>query len=184
MGPIETSAAMQRSNPFKFNFVKQLSRPKDLEGIGPCVVMATPSMLQSGLSRELFEAWCQDPKNAVIIADFAVQGTLAREILASPEYIMTRGGARVRFPSQMGLLRETESLHTVILDSSHTLCGVASDASFPRMHPTATNVASPAPSLRPCLGLSIKSLLPVTLNFAQRFTCRERLGRKHQSHKI
>ena len=86
---------MQRSNPFKFKYVKQLSRPKELEGAGPCVVMATPSMLQSGLSRELFEAWCQDPKNAVIIADFAVQGTLAREILASPEHIMTRGGARV-----------------------------------------------------------------------------------------
>lgn len=70
-------------------------RARDLEGAGPCVVMATPSMLQSGLSRELFEAWCQDPKNAVIIADFAVQGTLAREILAAPEFIMTRGGAKV-----------------------------------------------------------------------------------------
>lgn len=85
----------QRSNPFVFKWVKQLSRHKELEGAGPCVVMATPSMLQSGLSRELFEAWCQDPKNAVIIADFAVQGTLAREILSSPEYVMTRGGARV-----------------------------------------------------------------------------------------
>lgn len=54
--------------------------------------------MQSGLSRELFEAWCQDPRNAVIIADFAVQGTLAREVLAAPEFVMTRGGARVRFP--------------------------------------------------------------------------------------
>ncbi len=35
--------------------------------------MATPSMLQSGLSRELFEAWVEDPRNGVIIADFAVQ---------------------------------------------------------------------------------------------------------------
>jgi len=40
---------------------------------GPCVVMATPSMLQSGLSRDLFEGWCEDEKNAVIICDFAVQ---------------------------------------------------------------------------------------------------------------
>lgn len=29
--------------------------------------------LQSGVSRELFEAWCEDPRNCVIIADFAVQ---------------------------------------------------------------------------------------------------------------
>lgn len=48
------------------------------------------------MARELFEAWCQDPRNGVIIADFAVQGTLAREVLAAPEFVMTRGGARVR----------------------------------------------------------------------------------------
>lgn len=30
--------------------------------------MASPGMMQSGLSRELFEAWCTDPKNGVIIA--------------------------------------------------------------------------------------------------------------------
>lgn len=30
--------------------------------------MASPGMLQNGLSRELFEAWCTDPKNGVIIA--------------------------------------------------------------------------------------------------------------------
>ena len=55
-------------------------------------------LLQSGLSREVFDAWCQDPRNCVIIADFAVQGTLAREILGSPDHVITRSGARVRFP--------------------------------------------------------------------------------------
>lgn len=38
------------------------------EDIGPCVVMASPGMMQSGLSRELFESWCTDSKNGVIIA--------------------------------------------------------------------------------------------------------------------
>lgn len=38
------------------------------DDIGPCVVMASPGMLQSGLSRELFELWCTDAKNGVIIA--------------------------------------------------------------------------------------------------------------------
>ena len=42
---------LQRANPFKFKHVRQLGRPRDLEGVGPCVVLATPSMLQSGLSR-------------------------------------------------------------------------------------------------------------------------------------
>lgn len=38
------------------------------EDIGPCVIMASPGMMQSGLSRELFEMWCTDPNNGVIIA--------------------------------------------------------------------------------------------------------------------
>jgi cleavage and polyadenylation specificity factor subunit 3 len=38
------------------------------EDVGPCVIMASPGMMQSGLSRELFEAWCTDPKNGCIIA--------------------------------------------------------------------------------------------------------------------
>lgn len=36
-------------------------------------MLATPSMLQSGISRELFDMWCTDSKHGVIIADFAVQ---------------------------------------------------------------------------------------------------------------
>ena len=51
--------------------------------------------LQSGVSRELFEAWCEDPRNCVIIADFAVQGTLARDILGNPAEVMTRNGVKV-----------------------------------------------------------------------------------------
>ena len=52
--------------------------------------------VQSGVSRELFEAWCEDPRNCVIIADFAVQGTLARDILGNPSEVMTRNGVKVR----------------------------------------------------------------------------------------
>lgn len=53
-------------------------------------------MSQSGLSRELFDAWCEDRRNGVIIADFAVQGTLAREILASPSHVLNKAGAKAR----------------------------------------------------------------------------------------
>lgn len=37
-------------------------------------------MMQSGLSRELFEAWCTDKKSGVIIAGYCVEGTLAKVI--------------------------------------------------------------------------------------------------------
>ena len=52
--------------------------------------------VQSGTSRAHFEMWCEDRRNGVIIADFAVQGTLAREILGSPSEVMTRAGIKVR----------------------------------------------------------------------------------------
>lgn len=48
------------------------------DDIGPSVVMASPGMMQSGLSRELFESWCTDRRNGVIIAGYCVEGTLAK----------------------------------------------------------------------------------------------------------
>lgn len=54
------------------------------EDIGPSVVMASPGMMQSGLSRELFESWCTDKRNGVIIAGYCVEGTLAKVIFYSP----------------------------------------------------------------------------------------------------
>ena len=92
----DMKAAFEEANPFVFNHVKHITKSNDLDGSGPCVVLATPSMLQSGLSRELFEAWCEDPKNGVIIADFAVQGTLAREILGDVHKVTARDGSELQ----------------------------------------------------------------------------------------
>ena len=46
----------------------------------PAVVLASPGMMQSGISRELFELWCSDVKNGTIVAGYCVEGTLARVI--------------------------------------------------------------------------------------------------------
>ncbi|KAG5446496.1 Cleavage and polyadenylation specificity factor subunit 3, partial [Clonorchis sinensis] len=59
---------------------------------GPCVVMASPGMMQSGMSRELFENWCTDRRNGVIIAGYCVEGTLAKQILSLPAEIPTMSG--------------------------------------------------------------------------------------------
>jgi len=94
-------AAFAVANPFQFKHVRHLKNAAQFDDVGPCVVMATPSMLQSGMSRDLFEAWCGDERNCVIIADFAVQGTLAREILTNPSDIVTRTGSRVPLRCQV-----------------------------------------------------------------------------------
>ena len=47
------------------------------DDIGPSVVLASPGMMQSGLSRELFEKWCTNKRNGVILAGYAVEGKFA-----------------------------------------------------------------------------------------------------------
>lgn len=82
--------AVQYRNPFLFKHVSVLTAGQEFHDSEPCVMLATPSMLQSGFSRELFEAWAGNPRNTVLIVDFAVQGTLARQLLDSPQTVTTR----------------------------------------------------------------------------------------------
>lgn len=67
-------------NPFVFKFIRNLLSVDKFHDTGPCVVMASPGMLQSGLSRDLFERWCSDSRNTVILSGYSVEGTLASEI--------------------------------------------------------------------------------------------------------
>jgi len=38
-------------------YIKNLGSVENFDDTGPCVVMASPGMLQSGVSREIFEDW-------------------------------------------------------------------------------------------------------------------------------
>jgi cleavage and polyadenylation specificity factor subunit 3 len=66
------------SNPFQFKHISNLKSIQQFDDVGPCVMMASPGMLQSGLSRELLELWCVDQRNGVIIPGYVVEGTLGR----------------------------------------------------------------------------------------------------------
>eukprot|EP00612_Vaucheria_litorea_P000458 CAMPEP_0171457986 /NCGR_PEP_ID=MMETSP0945-20130129/3841_1 /TAXON_ID=109269 /ORGANISM="Vaucheria litorea, Strain CCMP2940" /LENGTH=665 /DNA_ID=CAMNT_0011983695 /DNA_START=110 /DNA_END=2105 /DNA_ORIENTATION=- len=78
---------MDVSNPFIFKHITNLKTIDQFEDLGPCVVMASPGMLQSGVSRQLLDRWCTDEKNGVVIPGYSVEGTLAKKILTSPEDI-------------------------------------------------------------------------------------------------
>ena len=72
--------AMDLGNPFQFRYIKNL-KSIDVDSFddrGPSVVFASPGMLQSGVSRKLFDRWAPDPKNGVIIAGYAVENTMAK----------------------------------------------------------------------------------------------------------
>jgi len=77
---------MDISNPFKLTHVRNMMRT-DFDAMGACVVMASPGFLQNGVSRHLFERWCDDERNGVIIAGYTVEGTLAHDLLAQPTEI-------------------------------------------------------------------------------------------------
>ncbi|ELU13297.1 hypothetical protein CAPTEDRAFT_184406 [Capitella teleta] len=83
------------NNPFVFKHISNLKSMEHFDDIGPSVVMASPGMMQSGLSRELFENWCTDKRNGCIIAGYCVEGTLAKHILSEPEEIVTMGGQKL-----------------------------------------------------------------------------------------
>jgi len=70
-------------NPFDFKRQDSFIRPLDrgiskLNDRNPCVVMASPGFLTSGVSRELLEKWAPDPRNGLVITGYSVEGVMAR----------------------------------------------------------------------------------------------------------
>lgn len=110
----------RRDNPFVFKYVLSYSSPysasfkslfrhisnvpqargwerKIAEG-PPCVVLASPGMLQSGTSRELFELWAPDSRNGLIVTGYSVEGTPARVSYPSPRrYFVARSFGTQRY---------------------------------------------------------------------------------------
>lgn len=89
-------AQMDISNPFHFQHIQNLKSidVNTFDDRGPSVVFASPGMLQSGVSRQLFDRWASDPKNGCLIAGYAVDNTLAKEIMLAPKEVVTLEGRR------------------------------------------------------------------------------------------
>ncbi|XP_061563420.1 cleavage and polyadenylation specificity factor subunit 3-like [Cololabis saira] len=102
--------AINVNNPFVFKHISNLKSMDHFDDIGPSVVMASPGMMQSGLSRELFESWCTDKRNGVIIAGYCVEGTLAKHIMTEPDEINTMSGQKL--PLKMSVDYISFSAHT------------------------------------------------------------------------
>ncbi|KAF9152314.1 Integrator complex subunit 11 [Linnemannia schmuckeri] len=75
-------------NMFDFKHIRAWDRAY-IDNPGPMVVFATPGMLHSGTSLELFKKWAPDPKNMVIMPGFCVAGTVGSRVLAGEKHIKT-----------------------------------------------------------------------------------------------
>ncbi|KAJ3416498.1 Cleavage and polyadenylation specificity factor subunit 3 [Chytridiales sp. JEL 0842] len=112
------------SNPFQFKHISNLKSMTHFDDVGPCVMMASPGMLQSGQSRELLELWCVDKRNGVIIPGYVVEGTLAKQILSQPDEIVAQSGAKL--PLRLSVEYISFSAHVDFAQNSQFIEEVAS----------------------------------------------------------
>lgn len=110
-------ATSNNSNPFVFKHISNIKGMDELDETGgPCVLMASPGMLQNGLSRQAFDAWCSNSKNGVVISGYSVEGTLAKHILSGPTEVATLSGARV--PLRMSVDYVSFSAHVDFIQNT------------------------------------------------------------------
>ena len=95
------------AGPWDFRFVRSLRNLDRFDDMGGCVMLASPGMLQSGMSRTLLERWAPDQRNGVVMTGYNIEGTMARTILQEPDSIpaVTTGGGAIQ---RMGKREEKE----------------------------------------------------------------------------
>ncbi|KAI1811006.1 cleavage and polyadenylation specifity factor [Poronia punctata] len=76
-----------KGGPWDFKFIRSLKSLDRFDDVGGCVMLASPGMLQNGVSRELLERWAPSDKNGVIITGYSVEGTMAKHIVQEPDQI-------------------------------------------------------------------------------------------------
>lgn len=91
----------QSSNPFQFKHIKNIKNLDKFEDFSPCVVVASPGMLQNGVSRELLEKWAPDSRNSLILTGYSVEGTLAKNIILEPDSIPSISNPDAQIPRRI-----------------------------------------------------------------------------------
>ena len=94
MAEAEQAGSGQQGGPWDFKFIRSLKNLEKFDDVGGCVVLASPGMLQSGVSRELLERWAPNDRNGVVITGYSVEGTMAKQIMTEPEQIPAIMGNR------------------------------------------------------------------------------------------
>ncbi|KAI3406309.2 YSH1 [Candida oxycetoniae] len=100
---LSSSGNSKKSNPFEFKYIKSIKNLSKFSDLGPSVVVATPGMLQAGVSRQLLEKWAPEQKNLVIMTGYSVEGTMAKEILKEPQVIQSSTNPDLSIPRRIGV---------------------------------------------------------------------------------
>jgi len=130
------SAHTAGTNPWEFTHVQNLDFGRggataisNFDDSRPMVVMASPGMMQSGFSRELFEMWCSDKRNGLMMPGYSVAGTLAHHLISEPKEITTSAGDRV--PVNLSIHYISFSAHSDYAQTSKFIQSLSPCASRP-----------------------------------------------------
>jgi len=104
-------------NPFNFKFIKQTTANRFSDD-GPCVLLATPGLLDTGFSRRMFERWCSDERNGIVVAGYTVAGTLIDEVLQEPDTVNSMDG-HTQLELNMGIHKVSFTAHADYPETSH-----------------------------------------------------------------
>lgn len=102
------------AGPWDFRFVRSVRNIDRFDDVGGCVMLASPGMLQTGTSRELLERWAPDPRNAVVMTGYSVEGTMGKQILNEPEQIPAVMTTRANISSGRGRMVGDDEQKTMI----------------------------------------------------------------------
>ncbi|MCJ1390321.1 endoribonuclease ysh1 [Xylographa bjoerkii] len=94
MAEAEESGDVSKGGPWDFRHVRWLKNLERFDDVGGCVVLASPGMMQNGISRNLLERWAPSDRNGVVITGYSVEGTMAKTIMQEPENIPAIMGNR------------------------------------------------------------------------------------------
>ena len=83
----QTSQGSGEGGPWDFRYIRSLKGLDRFDDVGGCVMLASPGMLQNGVSRSLLERWAPDGKNGLVITGYSVEGTMAKQIVLEPDSI-------------------------------------------------------------------------------------------------
>ena len=94
MAEAEQAGDIEKGGPWDLRFVRSLKNLERFDDVGGCIMLASPGMMQSGVSRELLERWAPNDRNGVIMTGYSVEGTMAKQIMNEPESIPAIMGNR------------------------------------------------------------------------------------------
>ncbi|CAI8493585.1 unnamed protein product [Hanseniaspora opuntiae] len=106
-----------KSNPFNFKHISYLKNLENFRDLGPSVMLASPGMLQSGVSREILEKWCPDFKNLVLITGYSVEGTMAKFLMMQPDTIPSYENPDVNITRKCRVEEITFAAHVDFLEN-------------------------------------------------------------------